>query len=465
MMDAELPNWPELERLGEMPEWLARLDDDAEVQAALGEAIGGLQSAKLSRVRLKREGWTARCTVALDGQEEVGHLAATIVPPGGNEPSLPAPSGTPGGEDWRCWVPRLRLELTSAEPEAKLAALGLLTDPEAARALLEEAIRAGTPAYRDMRILSAAPQVMRYSPGSRCTVLYRLELPEGPAGRNLPDIVVAKTYHRADKGRIAWDGMRRLWQSPLARSEVVTIAEPLAWLPEQKILVQGPIAESRTLKELLLATFASSSEASDELRGYLAKTATGLAELHHSGATSDVRATWEEELAEVREVLGRLTSTLPHLAGVADPWLEHLERLAEKSPEDPSVAAHRSFRPAQVLLHGDGIGFIDFDGFCRAEPALDIALFRATARDLAMSAASPSTPLETRFAAVDDLCEFFLARYEELAPISRARVALWEALDLFTNVLHSWTKVKPARLNHALALLQHHHGSMRALTN
>ena len=465
MMDEELPNWPELERLGEMPEWLARLDDDAEVQAALAEAIGGLQSAKLSRVRLKREGWTARCTIALDGEEGVGHLAATIVPPGRDEPSLPAASGRPGSEGWRSWVPRLRLELISAEPEAKLAALGLLTDPDAARALLEGAIRAATPAYRDMSILSAAPQVMRYSPGSRCTVLYQLELPEGQTGRNWPEIVVAKTYHRADKGRIAWDGMRRLWQSPLSRSEVVTIAEPLAWLPEQKILVQGPIAESRTLKELLLATFASSSASSDELRGYLAKTAAGLAELHHSGAMSDERATWEEELAEVREVLGRLTSTLPHLAGIADPWLEHLERLADKNPEDPSVAAHRSFRPAQVLLHGEGIGFIDFDGFCRAEPALDIALFRATARDLAMSVMTPDTPLETRLGAADELSEYFLARYEELAPISRPRVALWEALDLFTNVLHSWTKVKPARLEYALALVRHHHLGMRDLTS
>ena len=453
---------PGLEPLGEMPDWLARLDDDAEVQAALVEAIDGVQGAKLSGVRLKRAGWTARCTIALDGEEGAKHLAATIVPPGGNEPSLPAASGRPGSEGWRCWVPRLRLELTSAEPEAKLAALALLTDPEAARALLEEAIRAGTPAYRDMRIISAAPQVMRYSPGSRCTVLYRLELPEGG---NAPDIVVAKTYHRADKGRIAWDGMRRLWQSPLARSDVVTIAEPLAWLPEEKILVQGPIAESRTLKELLLTTFAEGSEASAELRGYMAKTAEGLAELHQSGATSDVRATWEEELDEVREVLGRLTSTLPSLDGVADPWLEHLEHLAQKTPEDPLVAAHRSFRPAQVLLHGDGIGFIDFDGFCRAEPALDIALFRATARDLAMSVLSPGAPLEDRLGAADDLCEYFLACYEKFAPISRTRVALWEALDLFTNVLHSWTKVKPARLSHALALLQHHHGRIRALTN
>lgn len=32
----------------------------------------------------------------------------------------------------------------------------------------------------------------------------------------------------------------------------------------------------------------------------------------------------------------------------------------------------------------------------------------------------------------------------------------WEALDLFTNVQHSWTKVKPARLTNAMSLLLHH---------
>ncbi|MGI8519085.1 MAG: hypothetical protein ACR2MC_00490, partial [Actinomycetota bacterium] len=98
-----------------------------------------------------------------------------------------------------------------------------------------------------------------------------------------------------------------------------------------------------------------------------------------------------------------------------------------------------------------------------AEPALDIALFRATARDLAMSVLSSDLPLETRLDAVDELCEYFLACYEEHAPVSRDRVALWEALDLFTNVLHSWTKVKPARLTYALALLKHHHARLPGL--
>lgn len=448
--------WEGLERFAAMPEWLSQLDDDVRVETALRHAIRGVKRAKLSGVRLKPGAWTARCTIVLDGQEEPLHYVATVVPPERAEATPPEPSQNPTPESQSHWVPELRLELSPAEPEAKLPALGMLTDPEKARVFLEEAIREGTPAYRELRILSATPEVMRYSPGSRCTVLYRLQFPEESRAEEWPGVVVAKTYHRSDKGRIAWDGMRALWESPLAKSDKVTIAEPLAWSPQDKILVQGPIPQDRTLKELLQDTFTPQEErAPDELKRFLEKTARGLVELHQSGARSAESATWEEELAEVRGVLGRLTGAVPSLEGAADPFLGDVERLGTGTPADGRVAGHRSFRPAQVLLHGDDIGFIDFDGFCSAEPALDVALFRATARDLAMSVMPSDTPVEARLDRIDDLCEFFLASYEAHAPISRVRVALWEILDLFTNVLHSWTKAKPARLVNALTLLRH----------
>lgn len=451
--------WEELSRLGVMPAWLAGLDDPVEVQTAMGRLVPGLQRARLGGVRLKEGGWTARCALALDGARPVVELAARIIPPEQGEPE-PAKASMefPGVDGWRGWVPELRLELLSIpEPESGLPSLELLTDPERARALLEGAIREGAPTYRDLRIVAASPRVMRYSPGSRCTVMYRLELPPEAQSFAWPDVVVAKTYHRSDKGRIAWDGMRALWSSPLAASSIVDIAEPLAWLPELRVLVQGPIRQERTLKELLLATLASPTGHSlDELRRWLARAAAGLVELHHSGAHSTERGTLEAEFAEVHGVLDRLTSVIPQLAGAADGFLEDLQILAALIPADPALPAHRSFRPAQVLLHGDRMGFIDFDGFCQAEPALDVALFRATMRELAMSVLPVKRPVHERLVTIDDLCDHFLACYVKLAPLSSERVVLWEALDLFTNVQHSWTKVKPARLTNAMSLLLHH---------
>lgn len=469
--------WEGLDRFAAMPPWLAALADPAQLEAALRPAVPGLRRAALGEVRLKRDAWTARCelTVAAtvgDGHpgappdhpavdppgEGTIHRVATIVPPRARpkqgeatqaaEGAATAPAGT-------------RLVLAPAtEGDAPLPAMALLTDSERARELLQRAIRTGTPAYRDLRILAVTPRVMRCTPGSRCTVLYRLELPPG-ADPAWPAAVVAKTYHRADKGQIAWEGMGALWRSPLARSELVRIAAPLAWLPELKVLVQGPVREERTLKDLLLEALTTGNAATlAALRAALGKTAAGLAELHRCGAPSPGgrRHTWDDELAEVREVLGRLAARVPELEGAADPLLDELRRRAARVPAGQPVPSHRSFRPAQVLLYREEIAFIDFDGFCHAEPALDLALFRATVRDLGIGAFPPGVATRTRLERLDQLCDEFLAAYEAhaAAPVARERVALWEALDLLTNVLHSWTKIRPARLAHTTTLLRHH---------
>ena len=69
-----------------------------------------------------------------------------------------------------------------------------------------------------------------------------------------------------------------------------------------------------------------------------------------------------------------------------EPLVTRLEALRNVLPAGPLVPTHRSFRPAQILVHDDDIAFIDFDGTCQAEPGLDLALFRATLCDLSLRA-------------------------------------------------------------------------------
>jgi hypothetical protein len=117
-----------------------------------------------------------------------------------------------------------------------------------------------------------------------------------------------------------------------------------------------------------------------------------------------------------------------------------------------------------VLIYKGQIGFIDFDGFCQAEPALDLALFLGKIRDIGLSASKDDeddVPIDREvllawLAETEAICETFLAEYERHAPVSRQRIALWEALDLFTLVQHCWTKVKPVRLNINMLLLERH---------
>jgi len=254
--------------------------------------------------------------------------------------------------------------------------------------------------------------------------------------------------------------MRALWNSGLSRGDVVTIAEPLAYLPDLKVLVQGPIAEDQTLEDLLKESVRAGTPAAlARLDAFMRKTAARLAALHASGVVYGETVTWQDEAAEVREVFGRLVMPLPQLDGAVDPLLDRLEALNAEYPPDPVRPAHRAFRPAQVLLDGERIGFIDFDGFGQSEPALDLSRFLRKTRALGLDAAKvdPNSAAGVeRLSRVEGICEKFLAEYETFLPVSRQRIALWETLDLLTLVLYCWTKIEPERLNANMFLLTRH---------
>src|ERR687887_2143067 len=101
--------------------------------------------------------------------------------------------------------------------------------------------------------------------------------------------------------------MRPWGHSPLARSEKVSLAEPLAYLPALKVLVQGPVREEQTLSDLMRGALRSGTpEAMAALRDYLRKTAVGLAALHHSGVRWGTARGWADKLAKVRQELEQL---------------------------------------------------------------------------------------------------------------------------------------------------------------
>src|SRR5215217_1524022 len=303
-----------LQRFATLPEWLYAIADPDTVRAALARGIPEIASSALTltgcdvkRVRIKKDRWTAMYQLTIAELPEVVKLRGTLIPPGQAEPNRGSSTVGLGTEGWRFYLPELRLDLESQPPDEALPSLPRLTDAAAARELLEQSIRAGSPAYHDLQIQSAAPKIMRYKPGSRCTILYRLEYADNQAAsHDWPDIVVAKTY-QGNKGQIAYDGMRALWDSALAKSSNVTIAEPLAFVPGLNVLVQGPIREEQTLKEMIRSALRAGTPAAlDELNHYMRMTAVALAEMHRCDIGIGELRTWEDELAEVREVDDRL---------------------------------------------------------------------------------------------------------------------------------------------------------------
>ncbi|MCA1704664.1 MAG: hypothetical protein LC808_15930, partial [Actinobacteria bacterium] len=231
----------ELKLLGEMPEWLIAVVDPEAVRAALQRHIPDFTSGRLTlrdvaakRPRIKQGGWTASYVLTVDGLNGDGGtlpLKGFVSPIDRGHPDASWCEGVLGQQGWRCFLPELGLQLENVEPksDAELPALPLLTDPVAARALLEKGIREGSERLEDITIQACTPKVVRYKPGSRCTIVYGLEFPPDADAHEWPELVVAKTYS-GDKGRNAYDGMRALWRSDLGRGDVVALAEPLAFL-------------------------------------------------------------------------------------------------------------------------------------------------------------------------------------------------------------------------------------------
>jgi hypothetical protein len=451
--------------LGAMPDWLAAGADPDLVGDALRtgvpELAGGdwvLHQCK-PKLRLKDDDrWEAAYRLTLTdphGQERHLRLIGDYRPRRDAAGGPAVGRGDLGDADWAVEIPSLGLTLEVQPEDEGLPALPELTEPARARRLLQESLNLSWP---DVRIERCHPEVMRYKPGSRCTVRYQLDYAPGSSG---PATLVAKTY-RGDKGANAYAGMAALDRAGIPAA-TVTLAPALAYFPDLRVLVQGAVAEEQTLKEVALRSGADGSPAVyQRLRDEVAKVAAGLAAFHRSGVDHGDSVVWEDELDAVRELMARLGEAVPEVAGRAEPFVDGLVAVASATPADRAGPAHGSFRPAQVLLAGGEIAFIDFDGLCSAEPAMDVALFRAALRDAGMRGAPMDDPavVESRLTALDEVCDHFLDRYLVDHPISRTRVSLWESLYTLKFALRAWTKVQPRRVAARAATLERHMASL-----
>lgn len=414
--------------------------------------------------------WTATYLLAVEGLSPGATVTVAaqgmLIPPEAPDPPL-EPAAVPFATDgWQCYVAELRLQLRTETVDVGLPALALLTDPDEGRLLLERILRAGDSGYDDLRLAAVTPQLTAYKPGVRCTALCHLEYPADVDPR-WPAVVVAK-MHDDDAGERSFRTLRQLWESPLGRSEHVAIARPLAYDPALRLLVTSAIPEEQTLKDLLhSALLAETGEATRLLASTMTLAARGLAELHRCGVAQGPVVTWDDELAVLRKKRAKLAAVVPELDRLSGSVLERLETDAAATPADPLVPVHHSFRPAQVLVAGGRIGFIDFDKLCQSESASDLAMFLTKIRHAGLNKLHAShadeedevLDDETRTARIgraDEICEAFLTEYEKQAVVSRRRIALWEALELFSLVLSAAKKMNLTRVDNCAFLLEHH---------
>ncbi len=461
-----------LKQFCKLPDWLASIKDHNHTYQVLSREIPEiadgriiLKKCKIGHVSYKEGLWPNRCTLKFgipgEADERSIELNGILYPPRTISIDHSVIEGVFGTDGWHAILPELNLELKTLEPETELVAFGLLTNPDKAREFLERSFRSASPAYRNLHIQSCNPEIIRYKPGDRCTILYHLEYAaDMPPEVHAPPIVVAKTT-QGDKGRNAFESLSALWNASFSCGDPVHIAEPIAYDPDLKVFVQGPVWEEQTLAELFVSAIDEGTpEAIAVANETLRKTAEGLADLHQSGVKIGQMVTWADEIVEMESELIPLCTVFPNLALAAEPFLDRIRRLETGTPSDPFVPSHGTFRPVQVLLNKGELSFIDFDSFCQSEPARDLSMFLTSMMDISLADPSSDkgksldpTLWESRFEQVSSMCEQFLDAYEQRQPVSRQRVVLWEALILFQSIVSGWTKVKTSELALLVRLL------------
>jgi hypothetical protein len=403
-----------------------------------------------------------KLTVAdADGERRIP-VRVTLKSPGVPTNDLPAAIPPLESNDWQCWLPELGLlfKRGRSKKSKDFPALEVLVDAEQVRPLLEQALRTQAAGYEGVSIRACAPEMVHNKPGKSTVIRYKLDYGPEAAEHAWRDTIILKVYGD-DTGRNAFAGMRAVWDAGLKDSAAVRVPQPLAYLADQQATMQGPVPEERDLEKLLVATLLSDDPAEQAaLQQAFQATGVALVAFHRCGGAVAQTTTWNQGFAEAAEQLACLRVPFPESIAAVDQVVERLHAVEADTPADAPVPSHGAFRPEQILVAGRDVGFIDFDSFCMAEPAFDLALFRASVLDNALydEHIRPRDQAEVaaRRTRIDALNEHFLAAYEAHAPVSRQRVALWEAIFYLNDSLQCWTKPRPDDARLVVPLLERH---------
>jgi len=236
----------------------------------------------------------------------------------------------------------------------------------------------------------------------------------------------------------------------------------LAYLPNLKLLLMDTLQGSPIIKQLLRDRLKGTSSTQADgltLEDSIRDCAQIVSTLHQSGVGVGARRSVWKELDGLDSEIRLVLDWLPDLTGALRDAQAVVESLAASSEPLPMVFNHGDFRYTQLIFLGKEAGLVDFGTVCQAEPALDLGQFLAYQRMTIRKEqnAHPEMPYD----GTDELCELFLTSYIQSNPNwtgeesrLRARVALYEILNILRLATHSWQKLKPARAQAAMEVLK-----------
>lgn len=262
---------------------------------------------------------------------------------------------------------------------------------DAARLLLAD------PAWQ---LLSAQAVPIRYKPASRCVIRYDLAL-QYSDGQQRSLSIFGKVYAKPAQARTVHELLHHLYAEQVAQQEssvagytlhTPLLPRPLQYLEQYGLTLNEAVSSATAQGKLSTGTAMLQPHTIQQRGGKVVSpllpnlalhlAAVALARLHTSsvdpGQATLRPGTKEAKRARERAALlaGYYPTQATEIQEVAHTLAQRLEALQPESYRP----AHGGFKPSQLLYPHGAVAVVDFDGFCLADPALDVGYFLAYLR-------------------------------------------------------------------------------------
>jgi aminoglycoside phosphotransferase (APT) family kinase protein len=280
--------------------------------------------------------------------------------------------------------------------------------------------------------------VLRYKPDRRCLVEYEIEV---KSGRNNPHNVITLIGKARSKGSdfTTYNLVRDLWNSGFDSNsaDFISVPQPIGIIPELHMWFQKKVPGIPAIDALVRSNYDSLN-----LTGRIAE---AIDKVHRTDNSKNREHTIFDELKILDERLSKVAEEKPLWKTRIERLLGACQRLTRYVPDPKTASIHRDFYHDQLIVDGHRIYIIDFDNYCKGDPALDIGNFKAHLEEYALRKNDDVSSLS-------DLEEVFVQRFLELSGKSK-RFSV-EAYTAFTLARHIWISTQfPSRRHLTQALI------------
>ena len=308
------------------------------------------------------------------------------------------------------FFPDLNLFLFFFPTDPVFPRLGKVSTPASVEPLLVEHFKKVRP---DAVIRSIASTRVKYLPEISCILRYEADI-----GEEEPLTIYGKVQH-SRRGAMTFEVMSALWALPARVRGDLVIAEPLAYYPNDALLLQSALPGEEVKGDRHSEIFLNQCEVAGRMIGHI----------HASGIQAGEPHAAEVEIDRIDKRLEEFKLSAPRVFMMLRDLLKQISARERRLRREAPVPSHGDYKYNQFLWDGRRYGMIDVEYFVQAEPSFDLGKYCGH-----LWPASPKDWSDT--AQARKARRIFLDSYLAVRPgYDGRRFSIYEALSLATRAL------------------------------